>query len=282
MYVRGKGNEQLQGWLPSYFGGAYPAETWTAVMQRAMEGLPVEEFPEPVYVDGDAPDEGHEPYTPPPTTQAAADHAAALARSRPTAASRRRRGADDRGRRRPSRRPPSRRAPTDTCAVRSAVRPSRPRQSPSPTGGGGTGDASGGAGRLRAVRGVPPARCASGTSGDARAPGGHVHPTRDDPVVAALSEAVGGPVGDRAGRHPWWTPVRVVLALAAICLALGHGAEDQLLPGLLAERRRALHPHVLLRPALPLHRSRVRGAELALQRRRRAAGPVPGDGVPGR
>jgi membrane peptidoglycan carboxypeptidase len=67
MYVRGKGNEQLQGWLPSYFGGAYPAETWTAVMQRAMEGLPVEEFPEPAYVDGDPPEEGHEPYTPPPS-----------------------------------------------------------------------------------------------------------------------------------------------------------------------------------------------------------------------
>ena len=70
MYVRGKGNEQLQGWLPEYFGGSYPAETWTAVMQRAMDGLPVEDFPPPAYVDGDAPDEGHEPYTPPPTTQA--------------------------------------------------------------------------------------------------------------------------------------------------------------------------------------------------------------------
>ena len=71
MYVRGKGNEELQGWLPSYFGGAYPAETWTAVMQRAMEGLPVEEFPEPANVDGDPPEEGHDPYTPPPspTTQ---------------------------------------------------------------------------------------------------------------------------------------------------------------------------------------------------------------------
>ncbi len=68
MYVRGKGNEQLQGWLPSYFGGAYPAETWTAVMQRAMEGLPVEEFPEPAMLDGEAPTDGHEPYTPPETT----------------------------------------------------------------------------------------------------------------------------------------------------------------------------------------------------------------------
>lgn len=48
-----------------------------------------------------------------------------------------------------------------------------------------------------------------------------VHPTRDDPVVAALSESVGGPIGTRAGRHPWWTPVRVLLALTAVTFALG-------------------------------------------------------------
>jgi membrane peptidoglycan carboxypeptidase len=68
MYVRGKGNEQLEGWLPSYFGGAYPAETWTAIMGTLMEGLEVEDFPEPAYVEGDAPDEGHEAYIPPETT----------------------------------------------------------------------------------------------------------------------------------------------------------------------------------------------------------------------
>ncbi|MGL5825481.1 MAG: transglycosylase domain-containing protein, partial [Nocardioides sp.] len=36
MYVRGKGGGQLDGWLPEYFGGAYPARTWTAVMNRLM------------------------------------------------------------------------------------------------------------------------------------------------------------------------------------------------------------------------------------------------------
>ena len=51
--------------------------------------------------------------------------------------------------------------------------------------------------------------------------GDRVHPTRDDPVVTALSESVGGPVGARAGRHPWWTPVRVVLAMTALCFAIG-------------------------------------------------------------
>ena len=39
MYVRGDGDDQLDGWLPSYFGADYPADTWTAVMRRDMEGL---------------------------------------------------------------------------------------------------------------------------------------------------------------------------------------------------------------------------------------------------
>ena len=34
MYVRGKGQGQLDGWLPEYFGGSYPARTWTDVMGR--------------------------------------------------------------------------------------------------------------------------------------------------------------------------------------------------------------------------------------------------------
>jgi uncharacterized membrane protein len=49
----------------------------------------------------------------------------------------------------------------------------------------------------------------------------HVHPTRDDAVVAALSEGVGGPMGGRSAGHPWWTPARVVLLLAAVTFALG-------------------------------------------------------------
>jgi membrane peptidoglycan carboxypeptidase len=67
MYVRGTGNEQLDGWLPSYFGADYPARTWTAVMAKDMAGLPVESFPPPANLDGTAPQSGHEPYTPPPS-----------------------------------------------------------------------------------------------------------------------------------------------------------------------------------------------------------------------
>ena len=55
-----------------------------------------------------------------------------------------------------------------------------------------------------------------------------VHPTADDPVVAALSEPVGGPVGPRVrdrhapgGTPSWWSPTRVLLVLTALTFALG-------------------------------------------------------------
>ena len=67
VYVRGKGAEPLDGYLEPFFGGTYPAQTWTSVMQRAMEGLDVEDFPPPAYVDGEAPTTGHEPAPPSPT-----------------------------------------------------------------------------------------------------------------------------------------------------------------------------------------------------------------------
>lgn len=47
-----------------------------------------------------------------------------------------------------------------------------------------------------------------------------VAPTRRDPLVRALSPAVGGPLGDHAGRR-LWTPVSVLLALTALAFTLG-------------------------------------------------------------
>ena len=70
MYVRGKGREQLDGWLPEFFGGSYPARTWTDVMERVMEGLPVEEFPEPAFVGGEEGDSEYEPTTTTPAPTA--------------------------------------------------------------------------------------------------------------------------------------------------------------------------------------------------------------------
>ena len=45
-------------------------------------------------------------------------------------------------------------------------------------------------------------------------------PSREDPLVTAASEVIGGPHGRRSLGHPWWTPVRVVLALAAVAWLL--------------------------------------------------------------
>jgi membrane peptidoglycan carboxypeptidase len=60
-YVRGDGNDQLDGWLPEYYGGSYPAETWAGIMGTLTDELEIEEFPEPAWMDGIAPMDGHEP-----------------------------------------------------------------------------------------------------------------------------------------------------------------------------------------------------------------------------
>lgn len=46
-------------------------------------------------------------------------------------------------------------------------------------------------------------------------------PSLDDPVVTAASEVIGGPVGEHAAPHPWWRPVRVVLAVTVLAFVLG-------------------------------------------------------------
>ncbi|MDP9821338.1 membrane peptidoglycan carboxypeptidase [Nocardioides massiliensis] len=61
MYVRGKGNEQLEGYMPEFFGGSYPARTFKAAMDAWHEDKPFEDFPPPVFVDGDPPSDGHAP-----------------------------------------------------------------------------------------------------------------------------------------------------------------------------------------------------------------------------
>jgi uncharacterized membrane protein len=47
-----------------------------------------------------------------------------------------------------------------------------------------------------------------------------VAPTHEDPFVRSSSEVVGGPSGRRSLGHPWWTPVRVVLAVACVAWLL--------------------------------------------------------------
>jgi uncharacterized membrane protein len=47
-----------------------------------------------------------------------------------------------------------------------------------------------------------------------------VAPTLTDPFARSMSEVVGGPVGAHGRPHRWWTPVRVLLALATVVLGL--------------------------------------------------------------
>jgi membrane peptidoglycan carboxypeptidase len=60
MYVRGKGREALDGWMPSYFGADYPTRTWLSTMQVALEGTDVEQFPAAAWLSGTPPTHGHE------------------------------------------------------------------------------------------------------------------------------------------------------------------------------------------------------------------------------
>ena len=187
MYVRGKGNEELQGWLPSYFGGAYPADTWLAVMSDLMEGLEVEEFPEPVVRrrrgarrlrTDDRPAGAVEPAADPAVAHEAAladpgaephrgaDHRGADADADPEPEpDRRLRGAPLR----PEQQPVALEQPLPVA--RSRRRPPRRRPgggSPTPGQGGGRDD--------RGVRRASPR------------PVTHAAPTREDPLAATLSE----------------------------------------------------------------------------------------------
>ncbi len=76
MYVAGDGgNDDLDPYArpgdSTFFGGTYPALTWADYMAVATEGQPVEEFPEPAYVNRDSapePTEQSEPTTEPTRT----------------------------------------------------------------------------------------------------------------------------------------------------------------------------------------------------------------------
>ncbi len=70
---------------------------------------------------------------------------------------------------------------------------------------------------------------------------GHVHPTLDDPVVTALSEGVGGPIGAHAAGHQWWTPTRVLVMLAAVFFALGMVQKSGCYEGYWANEDRYTH-----------------------------------------
>jgi membrane peptidoglycan carboxypeptidase len=66
MYVRGKGQAPLDGFLPTFYGGEYPARTWASLMEGALAGAPVMEFPPPAELEATNEDAEELPPPPPP------------------------------------------------------------------------------------------------------------------------------------------------------------------------------------------------------------------------
>jgi membrane peptidoglycan carboxypeptidase len=68
MYVRGDGNDPLDGYLNPFFGANYPTQTWTAYMKTALAGQPVIKFPPPTHLVSAQPTDTPVPTVVPPTT----------------------------------------------------------------------------------------------------------------------------------------------------------------------------------------------------------------------
>lgn len=136
MYLRGDGDDQLDGWLPSYFGADYPLDTWLSIMTTLMADRPVEDFPPPANLDGDAPGEEDSVYVPPETTYTPTQEPSSTGTGSPT--------------KKPSKKPTNRptksptRSPTQSptqspSPTESSTLPTAPPSSSSPGGGGGGG-----------------------------------------------------------------------------------------------------------------------------------------------
>ena len=267
----GNGNDQLDGWLPDYngaagyFGANYPARTWAAIMQAEMDGLPIEKFPPPVFVDGNAPTAGHAPPAPTLAPQ-------------PTNTPEPSRTPKPSPKPKPSRTPKPRR-PRSRRRPRHPTRP-RPRRRPCPTGtptdpgNGGSGGGDGGAVEAEAAT-ARPAGPAARETGGRRGP--EPDPDRPDRTLDERTDRRSG-----GGARP---PAPVADAGAGAArrvhggLRAGPGAEGPVHADALDRQRRPLLQDVLLRHPLPLRAARDGGAGLAVRRHRR---PLPGDGVPGR
>ena len=49
-----------------------------------------------------------------------------------------------------------------------------------------------------------------------------VVPSHDDPLIAANTEFIGGPMGKFSNGNRWWSPLRVILILTALGYAVGY------------------------------------------------------------
>ncbi len=117
MYVRGDGNQALNGYLDTYFGADYPTETWTTYMKAALQGEPVKSFPLRASLNGVGPTSAPPSTTAPAVTGATGPTAPPPATSQATKSSS----------------PPSTSMPPTTSAAPSTSRPPPTTSAPPPT-----------------------------------------------------------------------------------------------------------------------------------------------------
>jgi membrane peptidoglycan carboxypeptidase len=146
MYVAGNaGNDDLDPYArpgdSTFFGGTYPAQTWAEYMQTATEGQPVEDFPDPAYVnqDGDPVQTMQSEPTTEPTHSPEPTETAEPTRT-PTAT----RTTTEPTETESNTRPPTTQSPTTASpSTESPGRRRRPTPTQRPPGGGASGDGGG-------------------------------------------------------------------------------------------------------------------------------------------
>jgi membrane peptidoglycan carboxypeptidase len=155
MYVRGDGNDALNGYLPSYFGADYPTRTWTEAMRRALVGAPVEQFPAPANLSARQRDHAPQPtFTPAPAPTAQPDSSTPTFAPPPTQTQQSTPTRTPTPPPTPTQQPTQQPTPTPTPTPKPpATRSPTPTTVPTPTpgagGGGGNGGGSGGGGNGR-------------------------------------------------------------------------------------------------------------------------------------
>ena len=283
-----EGTKPLENkWGSPVYGSGLPSDIWKSTMDGALEDTDNESFPKPTEIGGYA---GVPQAPPPPPSPVRRRRRRRRSSSRPSKWRRASRSRSARRRRCPPvHRPGPRRSPPA-----SRHRSGRAR---SPGAAAASAPVTARRQRRRDERAArEPVRATVSPqplAADLRSADDRDLPSRTDTIGAALSQVIGGPVGRHAliGRTRFLTPLRVMLIIALVFLALGYSTKAACLQTTGTGHRRSAggqlgEPAGLLRAVLLRHRSAVhRGAvepgqvsvQVQLDRdrqRRQAAHPV--------
>ena len=215
-----EGTKPLENkWGSPIYGSGLPSDIWKSTMDGALEDTDDESFPKPTEIGGYA-------GVPQAPAAAAVDSAAAAVGDRHPADHRSGAGhhdsvrpADDGARRAAAGPPPVGVPPAPAPGVPGIPAPAAAPVSPSAAAT----VVDEGAAREPVRATVSPQPLAA----DLRSADDRDLPSRTDAIGAALSQVIGGPVGRHAliGRARFLTPLRVMLIIALVFLALGYSTK---------------------------------------------------------